>query len=250
MARSAFTPRLSHVDWRFSTTAWCYRTLIGWRNSTIGICTPASSDYTYCIMRARRRFLGSRWLRSLLATATALVQELSTPFCTASKRRAIYAQPNNGTASPFAESTRPRLVGERLSAPQRTKSANCFVKSLAPIRSSDAGTPPRAPRYLGVIGANPRPRTDRRPHSAIPSFGALFPHTIAFTVRSGIRYAHLIEIEFPDGTTRRSHERWREKVAEAERRYKENKTGEAKAEYLRILKAFADLTLRRKRSTE
>ena len=42
------------------------------------------------------------------------------------------------------------------------------------------------------------------------------------------RYAYLIEIEFTDGTTRRLHKRWHERLADAQRHYRENKTSEPK----------------------
>lgn len=53
-------------------------------------------------------------------------------------------------------------------------------------------------------------------------------------------------IEFPDGVPRKSHALWREKLADAQRRYRENPNPETKAEYVRVLKAFADLVLRYK----
>jgi hypothetical protein len=55
-----------------------------------------------------------------------------------------------------------------------------------------------------------------------------------------------VVIDFPDGTSRRLHERWREKLTEAQRRYIEERDKVTKAEYLRILKAFSDLVVRGK----
>ena len=51
-------------------------------------------------------------------------------------------------------------------------------------------------------------------------------------------------IAFPDGTTRKLHDPWRWRLEEAERRYRDAKSKESRAEYLRILKTFSDLVLR------
>jgi len=46
------------------------------------------------------------------------------------------------------------------------------------------------------------------------------------------------------------HDRWRDKLADAQRRYKETPTEATKAEYRRVLKQFADLVLRAKLPTD
>jgi hypothetical protein len=53
-------------------------------------------------------------------------------------------------------------------------------------------------------------------------------------------------IAFPDGTTRKLHDPWRWRLEEAERRYRDAKNKESRAEYLRILRIFSDLVLRYK----
>jgi len=57
-------------------------------------------------------------------------------------------------------------------------------------------------------------------------------------------------IDFPDGVARRLHERWRDKLADAQRRYQETPTKATKAEYRRVLKQFADLVVRGKVPTD
>jgi hypothetical protein len=47
----------------------------------------------------------------------------------------------------------------------------------------------------------------------------------------------------PDGIEWRLHEEWRSKLLEAERRFKEDRNDETKAEYKRILKIFKDLVM-------
>ena len=79
----------------------------------------------------------------------------------------------------------------------------------------------------------------------IPSLWTGFPRLFAASnFQCCVTLALLID--FPDGVARRLHKRWREMLAEAQRRYKENPNSETKAEYLRVLKQFADLVLRGK----
>ena len=49
---------------------------------------------------------------------------------------------------------------------------------------------------------------------------------------------------FPDGTMRRLHDRWREKLAGAQSRYVEDRNIENREAYLRTLKAFTNLVIR------
>ena len=51
-------------------------------------------------------------------------------------------------------------------------------------------------------------------------------------------------IEFPDHTARRLNALWRERLADAYRRYLENRNDATKAEYLQTLRAYAGLILR------
>ena len=53
-------------------------------------------------------------------------------------------------------------------------------------------------------------------------------------------------IAFQDGTTRKLRDPWRWRLEEAERRYRDEKNTESRAEYLRILRIFSDLVLRYK----
>lgn len=48
-------------------------------------------------------------------------------------------------------------------------------------------------------------------------------------------------VQFPDGTVPRLRALWRERLAEATTRYLENRTPQTRADYLRVLKVFADL---------
>ena len=52
-------------------------------------------------------------------------------------------------------------------------------------------------------------------------------------------------IEFPDGTARQLHDRWRDEV-DAYCRYLEQRNEETRAEYLRFLRIFTDLVVRNK----
>jgi len=51
-------------------------------------------------------------------------------------------------------------------------------------------------------------------------------------------------VDFPDGVLRRLHDPYRDRLDDAHRRYADNRTPEARAAYLKELKAFADLVVR------
>jgi len=53
-------------------------------------------------------------------------------------------------------------------------------------------------------------------------------------------------INFPDYTLRRSHDLWRERLAEVRRHYDENRNPETHTEFLRVLRIFSDLVVRGK----
>jgi hypothetical protein len=51
-------------------------------------------------------------------------------------------------------------------------------------------------------------------------------------------------IEFPDRTAIRLRKPWRERLADVQARYLENRTPENRAEVMRVLKIFAALVVR------
>jgi len=52
--------------------------------------------------------------------------------------------------------------------------------------------------------------------------------------------------QFSDPLSHALHERWRHKVADAQRRYSEDRSPENQREYVRVLRVFTDLILRNK----
>ena len=52
-------------------------------------------------------------------------------------------------------------------------------------------------------------------------------------------------VDFPDGTLRRLQDSYRDKLDQAYSRYSEDRTAETRTVYLKALKNFADLVVRR-----
>jgi hypothetical protein len=64
-------------------------------------------------------------------------------------------------------------------------------------------------------------------------------------MRSRISLNGRSKVAFPDGTTRKLHDHWRWRLEEAERRYRDAKNKESRAEYLRVVRRLFGFVVRR-----